>query len=1266
VKALVKQAKTIGVPAFALTDRANMHGAFEFSKAALDSGGQPIIGCEMALGFDTTDKQKNDGTTLRKYGTLVFLAQSERGYINICTLLSHSHRPSPEQSMKDFVPALDPEQLSELTEDVILLSGGQDGLLYEMLRNGEDDMAFGTAHWLSGLFRDRFFIQICRNATHVSKEEAAIEKKLLDIAYSQDIQWTMDDGTPFTGIPVVASSAVFYADTKAHEAWEILNAVQHGKFVNFTDNKMVFSTSYRYHLRTAEEMAELFADLPEALENTVAIAQRCAFKVSGRQPILPPFPTESGRTEAEELRAQSYEGLEMRLERNKISETLRPQYVERLEYELGIIEKMGFPGYFLIVSDFIKWAKAHGIPVGPGRGSGAGSLVAYSLQITDLDPFRFGLLFERFLNPERVSMPDFDVDFCQDRRGEVIKYVQEKYGVDMVAQIANFGEIKSKTAIKDAARVIMDDRLGGFSYGEVNELTKLIPKKEDAADPKPLLDAIADTPELQTKVFGLTFEPMRSNEDRPAYLNRIREEQDRLIAEGKGTKLALLWQMAAKIEGLYRSQGLHAAGVVVGDRPLHELIPVGFDTDTGMPVCQFNMKSAEPAGMVKFDFLGLKTLSVIVLCVHYIKLFKGIDVDVSNLPLDDQGVYEMLAKGRSNGVFQFESNGMKGVLRDVKPTRIEDLIAINALFRPGPMEMIPHFAACKNGTETPEYPDPIERTKPFLEETFGIMVYQEQVMKVAQEVAGYSLGGADLLRRAMGKKIKEEMDKERAKFVQGATQRGTSKDKASELFDHIAAFAGYGFNKSHAAAYAWIAYQTAWLKYHYPAEFFSALMTYEIGHQKGPERMALIKDDMDEMGIVLLPPDVNKSGVKFQPEACETSRDGWAVRFGLSAIKGISADLSVMIKAREKGPFKSLEDFHKRARGQFNKGQVEKVAEAGGFDCLTGGKRHQAVSVLSYLEANSKGDSKQISLFADEALTVPPKIKNVEEWGDLIDREFKAVGFYFNNHPLDGYKNRLVKAGVRRYNSFLTFMQQKKLANLGTTKVWVNGKMENDQNDPLRKLCGMVSDVRLKQSENSGNYYLTISIAEKEATYYVSFYAPRRNSGGMTVDEARSILETAKTTKKPVILECELTLERENSLKVIARKVNDVDSYLNDVRGNFTITLSEEVVRLDVDEMEALDQARVQQEEGTITEAQFLETEAAVRLSALKRRITALKEFLDTVRDDETASAVEVTLQTEGQYVRSQAKKLHGFYRLNGAIEAHIKTLDGVVSVSES
>ena len=1047
VKTLVKKAAALRQPAMALVDESNLYGSMEFAKEASGCGLQAVAGTsvQFVLNKDAT-----------RSGTVILLAQTPLGYANVCRVLNLVLQPG-----RKFTNFLDHQVLTQVVEakqagvdpleDVICLAGaGGGGLVGEMISTSGEASTGEFLDFLAYLFPGRLYVEICRNG-HPSPDDVKAEESTLRLALQREL-------------PIVATSDVWYVEEADHDTFEILAAVSRGEQGALAAGSAGLEGIHprRFHLRSSEEMAALFSDLPEAFENASEVARRCAFAPGGRSPILPPFPSERGLSEADEMRSQATDGLAARLDAKGVPEHERGPYEERLAYELDVIEKMKFPGYFLIVSDFIKWAKREGIPVGPGRGSGAGSVVAWSLFITDLDPLQFDLLFERFLNPDRVSMPDFDVDFCQDGRERVIAYVKDKYGSDKVAAIPTFTGLKSKSAFKDAGRVVRHVTEGGLSPKEMNGITGLIPPDKDKpADPAKLAVAYDTAPEFRSRI----------------------DESDR-------TKV--VFQAAKRLEGLYRNSSLHAAGIIIGGDSLTSLVPVGFDPKTGMSVVQFNMKDAENAGLVKFDFLGLKTLSVIRLALEYVRETNGIDIDIDTIPLDDAPTLKMLAAGFGTAVFQFESEGMKRVLRDMSPDRLEDLIAAVSLYRPGPMGMIPVYCDVRHGRLPPDYPEPRDKTAPILEATYGIMVYQEQVMAIARAVAGYTLGQADLLRRAMGKKIKAEMDAQKATFIDGSVANGVRAKDASDLFDKIAKFAEYGFNKSHAAAYALISYQTAWLKKHYPVEFLSAFLAYVDGN--GPA-MALVKQDLDAFGIEMLPPCVQKSRVRFAPER---RADGTlAVRFGLISVKGISATVEAMVAEREaNGAFPDLLSFHERVGKHFNTGQVTQLASAGAFDAIEKVRR-RANDTLVYLLKNDKGD-KGLDLFGGtNRAVVPSEISNVSEWTNPDQMEFDVLGFFIKQHPLDRNIEAMRVNQVKRRLSIVQHMQDKGLADI-----------------TQKKLMGLVETVKVEQTRR-GMPYLRIMLAEKEDKYWVSYFPPP----GSDVIEPQKKLDKYRLDRKPVIFE---------------------------------------------------------------------------------------------------------------------------------------------------
>jgi DNA polymerase-3 subunit alpha len=807
---LISKTKEYQIPALGIMDSQNLFGALEFSLACKKSGIQPILGCEIFVDFSINNPQINQKISHNFNQNLCLcpiIAYSDIGYKKLIYLVSKSYLER-ENGINPYIKFT---ELLNNCEGLIMLSGGVNGFLGKLLLQNQHKFATDLLTQILAKFKQNFYIEITRHGT---KNEAILEEQFLKIAFDHNI-------------PLVATNDIYFLTKEMHEAQDILSCIYEGH--NFLDENR-HRNSVEQYFKSPTEFCELFADLPEALENTLNIAKKCHSMAYERPPSLPKFSNIPNFDEASELKQQSIEGLNHRLHQKFLIEKLHDaqqaeitqQYFARLNFEIDVINKMNFSGYFLIVSDFIKWAKNHQIPVGPGRGSGAGSIVAWALQITDLDPIRFGLLFERFLNPERVSMPDFDIDFCQSRRDEVIDYVQQKYGKDYVAQIITFGKLQARAVLKDVGRVL------DMPYSQVDRICKLIPF--NAIEAVTLSKAIEMDKDLQQAI-----------KDDP--------------------QITKLVDIGLKLEGLNRHASTHAAGVVIGDKPLHEICALYIDEGSTMPAVGYSMKYAESAGLVKFDFLGLKTLTTISETVKLVEKNRGIKIDITNLDLNDKTTFKMLASGDSIGVFQIESSGMRSVLRKMRADKIEDIIALISLYRPGPMDNIPTYIRRKHGEEKIAYPHHLlEHT---LKETYGVIVYQEQVMEIAKILAGYSLGSADLLRRAMGKKIKEEMDQQREIFVKGCEKNKISSNQANEIFDLVNKFAGYGFNKSHAAAYAMISFQTAYLKAHFLPEFLTASINLEIDNT---DKINIFLQVAKSHKIPVLPPDINSSEALFSIE----------------------------------------------------------------------------------------------------------------------------------------------------------------------------------------------------------------------------------------------------------------------------------------------------------------------------------------------------------------------------------------------------------------
>ncbi|QEA13585.1 DNA polymerase III subunit alpha [Comamonas flocculans] len=966
---VVKAAAGDGQGALALTDLNNLFGALKFYRAARAKGVKPLLGAEVCL----------EDTAGGEPARIVLLVQDRQGYLNLCELLS---RAWTQGVVRDQAVCRWP-WLQELAEGLIALSGAQAGPVGRALLAGNEAGAAEQALQLATAFPHRFYLELQRAGRDEDEAHVAAAVQL----------------AARLRLPVVATHPVQFLAPEDYDAHEARVCIAEGSTLG--DRRRVRRFTREQYFKSDAQMRQLFADLPSAVANTVQIALRCSLTLELGKPQLPDFPIPAGMGVEDYFRHVAQEGLEARLRHLYPDEAERrrqhPGYQERLDFELDIINKMGFPGYFLIVGDFIQWAKAHGCPVGPGRGSGAGSLVAYALKITDLDPLHYKLLFERFLNPERVSMPDFDVDFCQANRDRVIDYVKERYGKDAVSQIATFGTMAAKAAIRDAGRV-MD-----MSYTFCDGISKLVPAKPGqtytlAYPPEPKVEgdkhnyALELEPQLMARVQG--------------------EEEVRTVVE-----------MAQKLEGLTRNIGMHAGGVLIAPGKLTDFCPLYQQPGSSSAVSQFDKDDVEAIGLVKFDFLGLATLTILELAREFIVARHQGQEDFAfeNIPLDDAPTYKLFQQGRTEAVFQFESRGMQGMLKEARPSRLEDLIALNALYRPGPMDLIPSFINRKHGKEEVLYPHPL--VEPVLAETYGIMVYQEQVMQTAQVLGGYSLGGADLLRRAMGKKKAEEMAKHRQIFREGAAKKGISEAKADEVFDLMEKFAGYGFNKSHAAAYSLLAYHTGWLKVHYTAEFFCANMTIEMDDT---DKLKVLHDDAIREGLSFEPPDINRGVYRFEPVTDQV------IRYGLGAVKGTGQQaIEAIVAAREgrgegpqggtRGPFRSLFDFCVRVdRTRINKRTVEALVKSGAFDGLSRDRAALVASIdiaFDYAQAQL-ANANQGGLFdmmgegAVGASDEEPPLADVLPWGvrERLMQEKTAIGFHLSGHLFDA-----VQAEVRRF-----------------------------------------------------------------------------------------------------------------------------------------------------------------------------------------------------------------------------------------------------------
>ncbi|MBW6506438.1 MAG: DNA polymerase III subunit alpha [Rhodobacteraceae bacterium] len=1045
LKKLVKMVAEAGMPAVAVTDTNAMFAALEFAVLAQGAGVQPIIGCQVSLAYEVAAP----GERARLPAPVVLLAQNEAGYLNLLKLNSCLYIDKAGQ-----LPQVTVEDLEAHATGLICLTGGAEGPLGKLIQAGQGARARDLLERLAAAYAGRLYVELQRHPGEggaLMASEQATEQTFVETAYE-------------LGLPLVATNDVYFPKPDMYEAHDALLCIAEGAYLDQQEPRRRLTP--QHYFKSEAEMSALFADLPEALANSVEIARRCAFAPAKRAPILPKFADD----EVEALRREARDGLAARLAEVPHAAPVE-DYEARLAFELGIIEQMGFPGYFLIVSDFIKWAKAQGIPVGPGRGSGAGSLVAWALTITDLDPLRYKLLFERFLNPERVSMPDFDIDFCMDRREEVIHYVQGKYGRDKVGQIITFGALLSKAAVRDVGRVLQ------MPYMQVDRLSKMIPL--DGVKPVSIEKALADEPRLR---------------------EAAREE---VVGRMLG--------YAQQIEGLLRNASTHAAGVVIGDRPLDELVPLYQDPRSDMPATQFNMKWVEAAGLVKFDFLGLKTLTVIRNALDLLAK-RGVVVDIAHIPLDDPKTYALYASARTTAVFQVESTGMMDALRRMRPTCIEDIVALVALYRPGPMENIPAYCEVKNGLK------PLESIHPsidhILAETQGIIVYQEQVMQIAQLMAGYSLGGADLLRRAMGKKIAAEMAKERPKFIAGAIGNGVSEKKAGEVFDLLEKFANYGFNKSHAAAYAVVSYQTAWLKANYPVEFMAAVMNCDI-HLT--DKLAIYKREVDKLGLQTVPPCVNRAEAGF------SVHDGQVV-YALGALKNVGVEaMKLIVAARGARPFANLVDFARRVDlKRIGKRPLEMLARAGAMDCLDP-NRHRVFASLDALTAFSAAaheaqGSSQVSLFGEAGEDLPPpRLADVDDWApaERLGEEHQAVGFYLSGHPLDDAMPALRRTKVR------TLAEIEASAEAGPQ---------------MTRVAGMISGVKEKKSAR-GNRFAFVSFSDPTGLGEATMFSD-------VLEASRRFLEPGAA----VVMTVEATLEGEK-LKLLARAVQPVDAVAAEAGG---------------------------------------------------------------------------------------------------------------------
>ncbi|MFV0626191.1 MAG: DNA polymerase III subunit alpha [Alphaproteobacteria bacterium] len=1084
IKSLLPKAKALGYSALAITDTANMFGAKEFSSVASKEGVKPLLGCQFNLrNADADDPFKSKGMVVEP-DKIVLLVQNQEGYQNIMHLMKVSYLDNMGYAEK---PQLLLSDLETYGKGLIFLSGGFEGPIGRLYLDNRAQEAEELAVKFKEIFDNRFYMEISRVGY---ENEKKTEDFFLDIAYKYNI-------------PLVATNEAFFFTAEMYEAHDALVCIAQGEYVA-NDNRKKFSPNNR--LRFPEEMVDLFRDLPEAVQNTVAIAKRCSFMSEFVSPLLPHF--DCGEMSADDfIREESLKGLAQRMKDHVYKEDMTDEekkakddvYYARLDYELGVIKGMGFAGYFLIVSDFIRWSKNNGVPVGPGRGSGAGSIVAWSLEITNLDPIHYDLLFERFLNPDRISMPDFDVDFCQEKREKTIEYVKNKYGAENVAQIITYGKLQSKAVIRDVARVLQ------MPYSQADKISKMIPAGNQGKNPT-LPEALEQVPEL---------EEMRVNDPQ---INK-------------------LFDIAMKLEGLYRHSGVHAAGVVIGDRSLEQLVPLYKDPRAEMPVTQFDMKFVEESGLIKFDFLGLKTLTVIKKALELVKKNYNVDIDIDKIPIDDKASYELLQRGDTSAVFQFESAGMKDVHKQIRPDRFEDLIAIVSLYRPGPMDNIPSYIKRKHGEEKVEYLHPMLES--ILSETYGIMIYQEQVMRISQKLANYTQGEADTLRKIMGKKMMDKMPAQKDKFVQGSVQNGIAQDVAETIFEQMAKFASYGFNKSHAAAYSLISYQTAYLKAHYPVEFMCAVMSLDITNT---DKLLFFKDEVKQMGIPVLTPNINKSGVEFTVE-------GKSIRYALAAIKGVGeASMRAIVEEREKnGVYKDISDFiHRTDFKQINRRQLEQLAKSGAFDDLEKNRAklfENTETIIRHIYAATEvKTSAQTTLFGSVELQTEVKLEDKPEWPELekLRNEAEAIGFYLSAHPLDIYGKGMERLSVKK-----------------SSQVFGNVKV----GDTIKaKLAGCVNSFKKRLSKN-GNKYAFLEMSDLEGKFE-----------GLMFSEAIARYEEIINSGLPLLVS--MTVDRqteEGSPRVLINIVETLDKAIADVATGFNVFVSSQSAIRELKEILAQD-----------------------------------------------------------------------------------------------
>lgn len=1055
---LVDLAKKNDMDAVCLSDRGNLFASLEFSMVASKASVQPIHASILNILF--TNKGVED------FAEILLIAKDKIGYQNLLKLVSLTFT----QNDRKICNHINFDDLQKYSEGIVVLSAYTEGVVGKLLLESSKDAAMNAAKKLQKLFGDRFYFEIMR---HGRSNEKQIEAEYLYIARS-------------LGIPLIATNQVLFGDISMHDSHDVLLCISDGVVREVQDRRRVSNQCY---FKSSDEMVNLFSDLPEAIENTVCLAQRCYVMSETRPPSLPNF-ADGSLSEDDLIRKEAREGLDTKLSQKFVQDKIKKsdqaaiikEYNERLDYELDVICKMGFSGYFLIVSDFIKWSKQNNIAVGPGRGSGAGSIIAWTMQITDLDPIKFGLLFERFLNPERVSMPDFDIDFCQERREEVISYVRSKYGDERVGQIITFGKMQAKAVIKDVSRVL------GLSYTAADYLTELVPF--NAINPVTLNQAINDVAELKGAAKGKGLYNYDGDEE--------------LISQVLSTAL--------RLEGLQRHASTHAAGVVIANQDMTEIVPVYKDMNAEMLVVQYSMKYAEAAGLVKFDFLGLQTLTVITKAMQLIE-DSGVKIDIESIPYDDSKTYEMLSNGLSTGVFQFESVGMKNALRKLGPDSVDDIIALGALYRPGPMDNIPTYIACKHGEQEVDYLHPL--LEPTLKTTYGVIIYQEQVMEIARILSGYSLGGADLLRRAMGKKVKTEMDAQEEMFVSGAVENGVPAQQAKSIFATVAKFAGYGFNKSHASAYGVISYQTAYLKANFPAEFLVACLNLEMDNS---DKINIFLQEAKIFGIDVISPDINQSQGKFSINIIDGKK---SIIFAIGAIKNVTANFgeSVTSERTNNGDFKSIIDFAERIEPKLiNRRLLENVIKAGCFDKINPNRAALILSIpkimaycASYHEEKNSNQFSLISVGANSA----DILLNATEYSskELAYSEFEVMGLFLKNHPFTEMVQSLDKCGIK-----------------------TSSYIKNDVNDGAHKLklAGVITKKDARMSPRGR--FITLVLSDQEGIFEVTIF-----DEDILRDYAHLI-----NVKESVVVSCDVFKDK-GGLRITALKFMSIEDELDGI-----------------------------------------------------------------------------------------------------------------------